>query len=94
MHRMLGIPLMILVFILLMSCGGVKDLPDLPEITPTAIDKVNIPENDDIIEKLNEMTLDEKIGQLVIVGFEGETIDSYAKELIGKHHVGGVLLEI
>ncbi|HOV27675.1 MAG TPA: beta-N-acetylhexosaminidase [Pseudobacteroides sp.] len=92
MHRMLVIPILIFGLLLLMSCGGVKDMPDLPEITPAATDNASIPENDDIIEKLNEMTLDEKIGQLVIVGFEGETIDSNTKELIEKYHVGGVIL--
>lgn len=38
------------------------------------------------------MTLDEKVGQLVISGFQGETVSEELKELIEKYHIGGIIL--
>ncbi len=64
----------------------------LPETTPIGTNKAGTPRNDDIMEKLNDMTLEEKIGQLVMVGVEGKTLDSDIKELVVKHYVGGVIL--
>ena len=47
---------------------------------------------DPIKEQIKAMTLDEKIGQMVIVGFDGYTIGDKSKELIEKYHVGGFIL--
>jgi len=41
---------------------------------------------------LNSMTLEEKIGQLIIFGFNGTSLNENTKELLEKKHIGGVLL--
>ncbi|GFZ31686.1 glycoside hydrolase family 3 [Clostridium zeae] len=50
-----------------------------------------IEEKDPIKEKIKSLTLDEKIGQLTIVGIEGTEINDNTKELIQNYHVGGVI---
>jgi beta-N-acetylhexosaminidase len=40
---------------------------------------------------LGEMSIEEKIGQMLMVGFEGTSTDE-VRELIEKYHVGGVIL--
>ncbi|MBZ4664863.1 MAG: beta-N-acetylhexosaminidase [Mahella sp.] len=49
-------------------------------------------EKDPIEERIDAMTLDEKIGQMVIVGLDGYNIDENAKTLIEEKHVGGFIL--
>ena len=52
--------------------------------------------NDTIEEKvdhlLKQMTLEEKVGQLVIVGFQTKQPDSLITAMIRDYHVGGVIL--
>ncbi|MFC7441244.1 beta-N-acetylhexosaminidase [Laceyella putida] len=49
-------------------------------------------------EKIKQMSLDEKIGQMFIMGFRGETseqaftVNAHAEKLVKQHHVGGVIL--
>ena len=44
-------------------------------------------------EKLfNKLTLEQKIGQILIIGFEGKTLTPQLENLIKKIHPGGVLL--
>ncbi|RTE03557.1 beta-N-acetylhexosaminidase [Paenibacillus whitsoniae] len=43
------------------------------------------------MKKLEEMTLREKIGQMLLCGFEGTASTERVKELIQEHHVGGVI---
>lgn len=38
------------------------------------------------------MSLEEKIGQMLIIGIEGTDLDSGAVEMLEKYHVGGVIL--
>lgn len=47
---------------------------------------------DPVVDEINKMTLDEKIGQLVIVGFEGYSIDEATKKMIEEYSLGGVIL--
>ena len=46
--------------------------------------------------KINSMTLDEKIGQMIITGFDGSEYNDDMDRLINEYKVGGVyyLLEI
>jgi beta-N-acetylhexosaminidase len=56
-----------------------------PTVKPTeAIDPIK--------EKIAGLTLDEKIGQMVIVGIEGTSMQKQAKEMIDKYEVGGFIL--
>lgn len=43
-------------------------------------------------EQIKAMSLEEKIGQMVIVGFDGYTIDDNTIAMIKKYHVGGLIL--
>lgn len=47
---------------------------------------------DPIKKQIDSLTLREKIGQMVMVGFEGDAISDDAKQLIEEHHVGGIIL--
>ena len=55
----------------------------------------DLPENgteDAVTELLNSMTVKEKIGQLVLVGIEGTTMDDTSRRLLEDYHVGGIIL--
>ncbi len=41
---------------------------------------------------LQKMTLEQKVGQLMMVGFDGLTVDAAVSELVRRRHVGGVCL--
>jgi beta-N-acetylhexosaminidase len=47
------------------------------------------------VQLLNEMTPEERVGQLFLVAFKGSTAnsDSQIYDLIVNHHVGGVMLQ-
>ncbi|MFA5528558.1 MAG: beta-N-acetylhexosaminidase [Peptostreptococcales bacterium] len=49
-------------------------------------------EIDPIKEQIKNMPLDKKIGQMIIVGLDGTTLDENAKELINNYYVGGFIL--
>lgn len=50
------------------------------------------PVTDPIQEMIDQMTLEEKIGQLVIVGMDGQQTNDEVSQLIQEHKVGGVIL--
>lgn len=45
-----------------------------------------------IVSVINDMTLEEKIGQLMVVGFPSKEADEHIKRMIEDYHVGGVIL--
>jgi len=47
---------------------------------------------DPLKEQLNKMTLEEKVGQLVIVGMDGTELTENITNLIQNYHAGGVIL--
>jgi beta-N-acetylhexosaminidase len=47
---------------------------------------------DPIQAQIKQMTLDEKIGQMVIVGVDGTAVSEQTRDLIERYHVGGVIL--
>ncbi|MGH4117359.1 beta-N-acetylhexosaminidase [Clostridium sp.] len=47
---------------------------------------------DPIIEQIVKMTIDEKIGQMLIVGIEGYDLNENTKSLIEKYKISGVIL--
>ncbi|RAR43525.1 beta-N-acetylhexosaminidase [Paenibacillus sp. MDMC362] len=54
----------------------------------------NLPEDgtdEAVTELLNSMTVKEKIGQLVLVGIEGTTMDDTSRRLLKDYHVGGFI---
>lgn len=49
-------------------------------------------ENDPVRDKIKTMSMDEKIGQLVMVGIDGYINDIHSREMIQNYHVGGFIL--
>lgn len=43
-------------------------------------------------DRLFSMSLDEKIGQLLIVGFESKYLDEHVQKMITQYHIGGINL--
>ncbi|WP_223067915.1 beta-N-acetylhexosaminidase [Paenibacillus caui] len=71
---------------------------DHPSPTPSA-ETSTVPEApkptetpDPVKEKLKNMSLDEKIGQMVIVGLEGTTLQEQTRKMIDTYKVGGFIL--
>lgn len=52
------------------------------------------PTKDPVQERIERMTQDEKIGQMMIVGLDGSEISETAKAMIGTYHVGGFIFFI
>ena len=89
--------LLFLVF-LLTGCGYKKDNEINNSITNDEKENINgtveimREENEPIDDKINSMTLDEKIGQLIITGFNGSEYNDDMDRLINEYKVGGVIL--
>jgi len=47
---------------------------------------------DPVIEQISKMSIDEKIGQMIVVGIEGYDVNDNTKSLLEKSKVGGVIL--
>ncbi|WP_339286617.1 beta-N-acetylhexosaminidase [Paenibacillus sp. FSL R5-0486] len=48
-------------------------------------------EVDPVQEQLNSLTLEEKIGQMILAGVQGTTLDDQAKQMITNQKVGGII---
>ena len=89
--------LLFLVF-LLTGCGYKKDNEINNSITNyekeniTGTDEIMREEKEPIDDKINSMTLDEKIGQMIITGFNGSEYNDDMDRLINEYKVGGVIL--
>ncbi len=91
--------LVLIAFIIAMAAGGCqKDTSNDNTAEQTNTDKQEeqqpqqTAQIDMIQEKINNMTLDEKIGQMVMVGVDGYTNDAHSTEMIQNYHVGGFIL--
>lgn len=90
----------IIVIILGLVACSVKDKPpkvdDPPKVPLTIAEgmekEVLLEHKDPIQEKLEQMTLDEKIGQVLIFGLEGYTLDEETKSMIDKRKLAGIIL--
>ncbi len=49
-------------------------------------------EIDPIVDKVSKMSLDQKIGQLLIIGFEHPYLDDHIKKMISQYQIGGINL--
>ncbi|WP_425313275.1 beta-N-acetylhexosaminidase [Paenibacillus mangrovi] len=67
---------------------GSNSSSETNEAEPENVNKVP---NDPAQELLNNLSTEEKIGQLVLVGMDGTTSSEATKELIRKYHVGGFI---
>ncbi|MFS0869425.1 beta-N-acetylhexosaminidase [Paenibacillus xylanilyticus] len=48
-------------------------------------------ETDPVQEQLDQLTLDEKIGQMILAGVQGTALDEQAKQMIVNQKVGGII---
>ncbi len=55
-------------------------------------EQTNLQENQSISEVISKMSLEDKIGQMILAGVSGTTMDANAKQLINQLHVGGIIL--
>lgn len=53
---------------------------------------ISVPPVDPIAEQVGKMSLEEKIGQLVLAGIDGTTLTDEMRNLIQTRHVGGLIL--
>ncbi|MBW5444772.1 beta-N-acetylhexosaminidase [Cohnella sp. CFH 77786] len=49
-------------------------------------------DQDQITTRVRSMTLEEKVGQMILAGVEGTEVDANAKKMIAQDHVGGIIL--
>ncbi|WFA09408.1 beta-N-acetylhexosaminidase [Tissierella sp. Yu-01] len=85
------INLSICICILLIGCSKAVEPPDIqiPDIEVPDDPPVVEPEEDPIDEQIKEMTLEEKVGQLLIVGVEGKEISETDISHIQNMNIGG-----
>ena len=96
-NNYLIIIIILILLLLLTACNkklvnSDKDLIIDPDTEPILEEPLEIVEVDKIQEKLDFLTLDEKIGQLLIVGFEDSIINDYNIKMIEEYKVGGFIL--
>ncbi|WP_243158803.1 beta-N-acetylhexosaminidase [Clostridium cochlearium] len=84
--------LLLMSFVFLLGCGRNNASHSQNIENKTSNNKKSDTNNDNIKLKLNSMSLDEKIGQLLVVGFDGYDINENIEKLIKENHVGGVIL--
>lgn len=84
--------------ILLMFNVGCSTTPSasiaVPTLSPSTPPPSPIPtqtEEEAIKQTISQLTLEEKIGQLILVGIDGTKIDQTTKEMISEQHVGGII---
>lgn len=89
--RLIFITIMLLIII---ACTPQNQTPP-NESNPDPVEEPPIEEPivevDEIQEQLDKMTLAEKVGQLLIVGFEGSDLDDNSREYIEDIGVGGLI---
>jgi beta-N-acetylhexosaminidase len=73
------------------SSPTVISSPQTPSFSP-ALTPSPTAAPDPIQEQIKQMTLDEKIGQMVIIGVDGTAVSEQTRDLIERYHVGGVIL--
>jgi beta-N-acetylhexosaminidase len=84
---------LVLTALIVISCAA--DKGDNKNNVPNPVQQVPEPkpiEKDPIAEQIKDMSLDEKLGQMLIVGIEGYEVDLGAKQMIEELRVGGFIL--
>ncbi|WP_024832917.1 beta-N-acetylhexosaminidase [Ruminiclostridium josui] len=60
--------------------------------SPVNTSKAQVQEDDKLREQIRGMSLNEKIGQMVLVGLDGYSADEHARQMIEEYNVGGFIL--
>ncbi|TVY00611.1 beta-N-acetylhexosaminidase [Cohnella terricola] len=74
--------------------------PSLPSETsqssvqpsPTPTGEPSPTDEDEIAGMMKDMTLEQKIGQMILAGIDGTSFDTAMKKMIAEQHVGGIIL--
>ncbi|MCZ8522309.1 MULTISPECIES: beta-N-acetylhexosaminidase [Paenibacillus] len=66
--------------------------PGQPQSAPEEAAEPAVKAKDEILEQVQAMSLDEKVGQLLLVGLDGTAADEHARTWIGTYHAGGFIL--
>ncbi len=92
MNKSNKLVIVILIFMLMFTgCNGNKEIvEEKPKGTVREYKKKV--EVDEAVEKLKSLSIDEKIGQLLIVGLEGTEINEQIEEMIKDYYIGGFIL--
>ncbi len=91
--------LLILILLLLLTACK-KDIinPDNGHISepvvenPVVEEPIDVVEPDIIMDRLHAMSLEEKIGQLLIIGFEDSVMNDVTERMIEEYKIGGFIL--
>lgn len=94
MNKRISLTILLVLILLLTSCNNEElTKEDIIEDEVKENEKTKeIEEIDKIEEMVNDMTMDEKIGQLMIFGLNGTSIDQHTIDMIEKNHIGGFIL--
>jgi len=71
--------------------GGPSPSASEPTPEPTPSSDLS-PEEIKIRQTMQAMTLEEKVGQMLLAGVQGTKVDAAAKRMIAEDHVGGIIL--
>jgi len=63
-----------------------------PPTSSSSPSEANPSGEEDINVIISQMTLEQKVGQMLLAGIEGKKIDSSMKKMIAEQHVGGIIL--
>jgi beta-N-acetylhexosaminidase len=78
------------------SAPSVSSTPPASTInfaTPASPSPSPSPTEQDVISQiLSKMTLEEKVGQMILAGIDGTSIDQATRTMISKQHIGGIIL--
>lgn len=66
--------------------------PASPSVSPSSSSSPSSSPGDEIETQISSMSLAQKVGQMLLAGVEGTTVDKSAKRMISEDHVGGVIL--
>lgn len=87
--------LLVLTVVMVMGCTAIDKDNNNGSNRPSPGQQVPEPkpiEKDPIAEMIKDMTVEEKLGQMLIVGIEGYEIDDGAKQMIDELRIGGFIL--
>ena len=89
------IPVLLLMVFALAACGGQPEVTPTPEAAPTATPTSTpepTPTPDPIAERLAGMTVEQKVGQLLVAGIDGLEPGADGAQAVADYQVGGVIL--
>lgn len=67
-------------------------VPPTPTVSGTAKPAATPVPQDPLLDRIAKLTLDQKIGQMVLVGLEGTSMQAHAREMIDTYKVTGFIL--